>query len=240
MEINRDSAIPLWYQIASILEQEILSQEIQAEGPFATAVALSERFGVNRHTVRQALNSLADKGLVRIEKGSGLFVEKPEIDYAIGQRTRFTTNLLLNNVEPSRDIVSTSSGVAPDHVATALQLSSGAPSIILETIGKADGQPVSFSTVYLSAERFPGFAEVYQREGSITRALSHYGVDDYTRQSTKVTACLPTPRDAQLLEQPKTQPILWVQSLDIDAQHVPIVLNETRFVGERVQLVIQS
>lgn len=242
MEINRNSALPLWHQIAAILEQEILSrsQSIDASAPFATAVALSERFGVNRHTVRQALNSLADKGLIRIEKGSGTYVEPNAIDYAIGVRTRFTANLLQNNVEPSRNILSAAIGPAPDHVRTALQLPEGAQSIILETLGRADGQPVSLSTVYLSAQRFSGFDDVFQRKHSITQALRHYGIEDYTRKSTQVMACLPTPRDAQLLEQPPTQPILRVESLDVDAEHMPIVLNVTQFVGERVQLVIES
>ncbi len=240
MEINRNSVIPLWYQIATILEQEILSRSIDAREPFATAVALSERFGVNRHTVRQALNSLAGKGLIRIEKGSGTYVEPRAINYAIGLRTRFTANLLQNNVEPSRDILSTSLEPAPDHVHIALQLPEGALSLILETLGKADGQPVSLATVYLPAQRFPGFAEVYRRERSMTQALSVYGIADYTRKSTQVTACRPTPRDAQLLEQPKTQPILRVESLDVDAEHVPIVLNDTRFAGERVQLFFPS
>ncbi len=239
MELNRNSAIPLWYQIATILEQEILSRPSDVSEPFATAVALSERFGVNRHTVRQALNSLAGKGLIRIEKGSGTYVEPRAIHYAIGVRTRFSANLLQNNVEPSRDILSASVEPAPDPVRTALQLPEGGLSHILETVGKADGQPVSLSTVYLPAQRFPGFAKVYQREYSITQALHDYGIVDYTRKSTQVTACLPSTRDAQLLEQPATQPILRVESLDVDAEHRPMMFNDTRFAGERVQLLFE-
>ena len=105
MELNRDSAIPLWYQIAEILGREISNDVHRAGRQFPTESLLTGRFGVNRHTVRHAVSSLADQGLVRVEKGRGTFVEDHVIDYRIGKRTRFSANLLLGDVEPGHRLI---------------------------------------------------------------------------------------------------------------------------------------
>ncbi len=43
-----------------------------------------------RHTVRRAIAALANRGLVRAERGSGTFIEQQRIPYPIKQRTRFS------------------------------------------------------------------------------------------------------------------------------------------------------
>ena len=53
-------------------------------------IEIAERFGVNRHTVRRALATLAERGLVRAERGSGTYVEAQRIPYPIRARTRFS------------------------------------------------------------------------------------------------------------------------------------------------------
>ena len=54
------------------------------------------------------------------------------------------------------------------------------------------------------------------------------------------TRMIPTPEDARLLEQPRNQPILFVESVDLDEQGIPIVFHEVRFAGDRVQLTVES
>jgi GntR family phosphonate transport system transcriptional regulator len=240
LEIDRSSAIPLWHQIAEILEREIKSHKVPAGSQFATAEELSERFSVNRHTVRQALGSLVDKGLVRIERGFGAFVEEHIIDYSIGKRTRFSANLMKSNVEPGHRLIQITTGAAPDHVAKGLKLRARTNVILLETIGMADERPISVSSNYLPEKRFTGFGDAYQQSLSMTEALSQFGVGDYTRGRTRIHTRLPTPEDARLLEQPRNQPILFVESVDLDEQGIPIVFHEVRFAGDRVQLTVES
>ncbi len=56
--------------------------------PGETEIAETHR--VNRHTVRRALAALAERGLVRAERGSGTYVEAPRIAYPLRSRTRFS------------------------------------------------------------------------------------------------------------------------------------------------------
>ena len=66
-----------------------------------TEAELSAQFGVNRHTVRRALEELSRDGLVRVEQGRGSFVAEDVLDYNVEARTRFSEWIRKHNKEPS-------------------------------------------------------------------------------------------------------------------------------------------
>lgn len=74
--LDRDHIIPLFYQTANILRQEIL--EMKEAGRFYTERELVERFGINRITVSRALNQLVKEGYLYRIQGKGTFVRKME------------------------------------------------------------------------------------------------------------------------------------------------------------------
>lgn len=66
--------LPLWYQLAEIVKTEILGGEFAAGGRVPPEVELARRHGVSVVTVRQALKSLEDEGLISRQRGRGTFV----------------------------------------------------------------------------------------------------------------------------------------------------------------------
>mgnify|MGYP002624416304 FL=1 len=120
-----------------------------------------------------------------------------------------------------------------------LRLRKGAPAILIENVGKVDGRPISVAAHHFPAKRFPDIIEVYKREKSVTRALAHYGVVDYTRKETRVTARLPSGNESRLLELPRSQPVLVIEAINIDPEGRIIEYGWTRMAAERTQLVVQ-
>src|SRR5690242_10036862 len=82
--------VTLWRRIADDFEQAIATGAFRAGDRLPAETEIAGRFGVNRHTVRRALAALAERGLVRAERGSGTFVEAQRLAYPIGVRTRFS------------------------------------------------------------------------------------------------------------------------------------------------------
>jgi len=70
--VNR--SVPLYYQLANVLTEKILSRELHAGDRLPTEVELVEQYGISRITVRQALRLLEEEGLIRREVGRGTFV----------------------------------------------------------------------------------------------------------------------------------------------------------------------
>ncbi|NCC05600.1 MAG: UTRA domain-containing protein, partial [Proteobacteria bacterium] len=65
-------------------------------------------------------------------------------------------------------------------------------------------------------------------------------VMDYRRKSTHISSRLPTAREARILHQSKTRPVLVTESINVDPRDWPIEFCETRFASERVQFTIET
>ncbi|MDO9583419.1 MAG: phosphonate metabolism transcriptional regulator PhnF [Desulfomicrobium sp.] len=240
MELQRRSGMALWRQIQDWLEFRIKEGEMPPGSKLPTEQELAGRFGVNRHTVRRALTLLAEKELIRTEQGSGSFVREQVIDYAVGARTRFHENLLRQERKPRGELVSSGIIPATTEVARALELEKGESVIVLETLGEADGVRICLASAHFPQARFPGLDGHFRETGSVTQALRHYGVMDYRRKSTHISSRLPSAREARMLRQAKTRPVLVTASINVDPREWPIEFCETRFASERVHFIIET
>lgn len=235
----RGSGVALWRQIEAAIEAEIRAGAHRAGERLPTEFALAERFGVNRHTVRQALASLEERAIVRIEQGRGTFVHDSPIAYPVSKRTRFSEIIQRHNREPGGRLLRGETIRAEGAVAKALGLRAGTLVVLLELLGEADGQPISVSSNYFPADRVPGLVAAYADSGSITKALAECGVPDYTRKETRVRARLPSAGDARLLRQPRTRPVLVSENLNLDPAGRPIEFTVSRMSADRVLLVFE-
>ncbi len=240
MELQRKKGMALWRQIHDWIEFRILEGELAPGDRLPTEQELAVRFKVNRHTVRRSLAELEDRELIRTDHGSGSFVREHVIDYAVGRRTRFHENLLRQHRSPHGELIEALVVPAPSSIARALALQKGSGVIKLETLGRADGIPVCVASAYFPRSRFAGLEDHYRRSGSITLALRGFGVVDYRRAVTHISARMPSARDARLLGQPRNRPVLVSEGLNTDADGNPIEFCITRFASDRIQMVIEE
>ncbi|MEI9982414.1 MAG: GntR family transcriptional regulator [Aliidongia sp.] len=94
--IERGHGVAVWRQIDQSLSREIAAGDWQPGERLPTEQALAARFQVNRHTIRRAIQSMVQRGLLRVEHGRGHFIQEGVIDYVVGKRTRFSENILRN------------------------------------------------------------------------------------------------------------------------------------------------
>jgi GntR family phosphonate transport system transcriptional regulator len=238
-EPPREPGVALWRLITRAIESEIAAGSLAPGARLPTEAQLAQRFAVNRHTVRRALEELQRSGLVRVEQGRGSFVAEDSLDYEIAARTRFSEWIRRHNKEPSGSLISLREIPADSTVATALGLRIGAKVVLLERLGMADGRPVSLSAHHFPAARFPGLFARLGQGGTISEALADCGLADYRRQSTRVTARLPLPQEASLLRTPRNRPLLVTENINVDAQGAITEYGVARYPTPRVQLVFE-
>lgn len=238
--IERQTGVALWRQIADDIRAAIGNGDY-ADGRLPTEASLATRFDVNRHTVRQAIAALAREGVVETVQGRGTaVVPRRRVTYPIGSRTRFSAGLGGQVAQAATRLIASSTEAAGDELATLLRVSPGASLLRLETLGEADGMPLSRAVHWFDADRFSGLVEAYGREGSITRALAACGVPDYVRISTEISAAPATASDrADLALQPGAV-VLLTRSVNADPQGRPIQASHSRFAADRVTLSVAS
>lgn len=237
---GRRSGVTVWKQIADTLGTEIRDRVFIASGRLPSENELAIRFGVNRHTLRQAVAALEVEGLVRIEPGRGMFVQHELLDYVLSRRTRFSENLQRQGLLPSKQLLTAREIAAPERAALELKLDKGAKVLMVEMLDEANEQPIGLATAYYPAVRFVGLLEMLNDGTRTTEILRHFGVEDYVRAQSRITTQMPSDETARLLKQAVNRPVLCVECVDVDMQGQPIKYGETVFCGDRVQLVVSA
>ena len=229
---------PIYMQIAEQLRSNIQQATYQAGEKLPTEMQLAERFGVNRHTVRNAIALLKDEGLVRVDRGRGTFVAATPIKYAIGKRVRYNENLKAQGIDASYKTIRTLEMPADVAIAKALKIDIGAEVVLIERLGLANDRPISIASSYFPVELFPNLIGVWQNYDSVSklaREVYHY---DHIRHSTSISARIVQEADARLLEVPLNHPILLTESVNVNEEAVAIEYGVTRFSGEMMEMVI--
>src|SRR4051794_11417228 len=206
--VHRQDGVALWRQIAGRIQRDIASGASKPGTRLPTEAELSVRFGVNRHTVRRALEELSRDGLIRVEQGRGSFVAEDVLDYNVEARTRFSEWIRKHNKEPSGIVRQLREVTSDRRIAEALGIRTGSRVVLLERLGLADDRPVSLARHYFPATRLKGIFHALQATPRITEALRSVGIDDYLRLQTRVTARLPTQTEADLLRMARNRPVL--------------------------------
>ena len=237
--VHRQDGVALWRQIVGQIQGDIASGISKPGARLPTEAELSARFGVNRHTVRRALEELSRDGLVRVEQGRGSFVAEDVLDYNVEARTRFSEWIRKHNKEPSGIIRQLREVAADQRIATGLGVRSGSRVVLLERLGLADDRPVSLVRHYFPALRLKGMLEALQATPRITDALRAVGVEDYLRQQTRVTARLPTATEAELLRMARNRPVLTTENINVDRTGTIVEFGSGCYPTPRVQIVFE-
>jgi len=208
------AGVALWRRVADHLEHAIADGRYPVDTRLPGEIEIAQRLGVNRHTVRRAIAALADRGFVRAERGSGTYVETRRLRYPIHSRTRFSEIVGAAGREPGGRL--------------------------LASVRSVDRVPVSAATTWLPADRAPDAGRIYRDTRSLTRTLAQLGVDDFRRQSTRISAAIADAADAAWLRLAPGRPLIVVDSTDVTADGRPILTTRARLAADRIELVIET
>lgn len=239
--IDRRSGVAAWKQIADRISRAIDAGEFDATGMVPPETQLAEQFGVNRHTVRSAIAALAGDGVLRRVQGRGTLIEKrARLVYPVGRRTRFSEGLGAQAGETDIRLLAEDDSPAGAAVAAALGLAPDSMVVRLEAMSLADGVPISLATHYFAHDRFAGIGGQLRAYHSITRALAAFGIDDYVRISTEVTARMASAEEAERLALGASPIVLETVAVNADPQGVPIQYSRTLFAADRIALRLDT
>lgn len=235
--LRRNGGVAVYSQIAKLLKEEIAS--FMAPGAsLPSENELAERFGVNRHTVRRAVEDLIDEGLLERRHGKGTFVLSGPDDYLLDTKTRFTETFESMGKTASNRILRKLLVPARGGVATRLRLGEDDAVIWIESLRLANDRPVCVISHFLPQQVFPDLLAKYQGGSLHEHIAIHYKLK-LRRVESLISAVLPQGNDASLLGMAQNQPVLRVKSVNVgERDGTPLEYSLTRFRADRIQLRI--
>ncbi|MDP3892590.1 GntR family transcriptional regulator, partial [Nocardioides sp.] len=148
LNVNRNSPVPLYYQVSQHLESAIASGEIPNGTLFGNEVQLAEQLGLSRPTMRRAMQHLVDKGLIVRRRGIGTRVVQPKVRRQL-ELSSLYDDLAASGQAPSTELLELDRIEADDEIAEKLGGRSGDAVVKLVRLRSARGNPIAKMTNYL-------------------------------------------------------------------------------------------
>jgi DNA-binding GntR family transcriptional regulator len=141
-ELDRTSPVPLYFQVASRLQELIEKGEIGVGSRIENEVDLAERLGVSRPTTRRAIQYLVERGMLVRKRGVGTQVVHPKVRRPV-ELTSLYDDLVTTGRKPRTEVLDLRVRPAPDEVADALALPRGTEVTWIERLRYAGGEPLA-------------------------------------------------------------------------------------------------
>jgi len=238
--IDRASPVPFYFQLAALLEQEIVRQRWQPGERLPSESELCTQFELSRTTVRQALARLEQEGLVVPRKGIGTFVASasPRMWLLQSQEGFFQDEVTRLGRAVSSEILSRRVGELPHWAADALGLPQGAEGVVMERLRSVDGKlalcvtdclPVAQAGVVLAMD---GTQSLYER------LREEHGLE--VAGGRRLVEAVPASKQlARLLDAPVGMPLMFIESVSWDSQMRPFHSYRSWLRTDRMRVEIQ-
>ena len=199
---------------------------------------LAKKFGVSRMTLRQAIQTLVDEGILERHVGSGTYVASAKIQEKMSGITNFTDIMQAQGKVPSSKTVSYHLASPTLSEVERLELPQGNQVLRMERIRYADGLPISFETAAVPADLVEGFSKE-EITASLYHALETKGNYQLGGAHQTVTATLASERIADFLKIKRNDAILKLRQVSFLKSGRPFEYVRTQYVGSRFEFYLE-
>ena len=228
-----DPYLPRYREIEQALRARIA--DLEPGDPLPSDAALCREFGVSRMTARNAVQRLAEEGLITREPGRGSFVAVPQSHRWANRLMSFSDEMRRQGRVPrSRLLRRELRPARPDEVRD-LRLGDGEPVVALIRIRLADDLPIAVEAVALHGRCAAAVMHVDLESGSLHEALRSAGFVPARGRAT-LGAGASSDDDARLLGIPPGTPLLVERRVIVDLGGRPLESTESRYPADRYAL----
>jgi GntR family transcriptional regulator len=237
-KVDKDSLLPIYFQIEEGLKSLISSGELQPGGMIPSERELCDRYDVSRMTVRQAINNLVNDGFLIRKRGRGTFVGMGKIEQGLKGLTSFTEDMKARGMNPTSILLDFREIKATAALSAKLQIHENEWLIEMQRIRLADDIPMAYESVYLPKELVP----------ELTKEIASQSLYDYIEKEKKLVivqadqsleASVAKQKEAEILQINKGAPVLAIERTTFLTTGNPLEFVRSIYRGDRYKFKIE-
>jgi GntR family transcriptional regulator len=233
------ASVPLYVQIAETLMEQIDSGELRAGSRLPSERELAKEVGVNRMTLRQALNILEVRGLLVRRQGDGTYVTPPKIERPANDFFPFSQGMARKGYQPGASIILFERRPADIAVAKQLDIATDAMVYHGHRLRLINDEPVMLEQFNLPAARFPNFEQWDISTQSIYALMEREYNIQISRARQTFEPVIATAYEADLLGVLVGAPLMLERRLTYDQNGQIVEYTKDFYRGDRFRFVTE-
>jgi GntR family transcriptional regulator len=240
-DLTAASDLPAHTRIEHWLAALIESGQLHPGCQLPPELDMAGDLGISRMTLRQALSSLATRGLLEPRRGryGGNFVTEPRFDYNLTGLPGFTEQMRTAHVEAGARVVHATTRTAPDDVRTGLRLKRGDQVHEVIRVRSANGLSIALEETYIPASLFPDLLSRNLTNSLYELMNRGYGLGPHSAEEL-VEPAIATEFQAELLDIEPGRPLLLVIRTSFTIDGTPVEFAHDYFRPDRTRLRLRS
>lgn len=203
--VDRNSPVPLYFQVAARLEEMIESGTLPAGTRLENEIDLADQLGLSRPTMRRAIEYLVDRGLLVRKRGVGTQVVHTKVRRPV-ELTSLYDDLAKTGQKPQTRVLSFTVEPASDALALELGIPEGTEIYVFERLRYSGDEPLALMRNHVPARLLRLTPEDLETHG-LYDLLRAAGVTlRIAKQS--IGARVATAAEARSLQESKGAPLL--------------------------------
>lgn len=236
MNLDSNSSIPLYKQLADILIHQIESGKLPVGSKIPTEDELSTNYNISRVTVRKAMEELSSSCYIERKPGKGTFVSEKKIERSISALISFTEMCQMQGLKASAKTLRLDIIEPTEEEQSRMKLNPQDKIIVLERLRYADDRPVTIEISKFPEDCFFLFEENLTNN-SLYSILRKHNINP--SKSVKTLEIVQANyKESKLLNIPKNHPLLCVSSEVSDANGEHLHLSKQLSVADKFKLII--
>lgn len=235
--LKQDAITPLYVQLMEELETSIRNGVYKPGDKIMTEAEMAKEYGVSLITVRKAVGSLMEKGLVVRKQGKGTFVTKPKYSRNMKKLQSFTEMCEQMGVKPGAQVLENRLIMADKKVADRLGIEPGSNVVYISRLRLADGEPVQVEKSYFPL-KYAFLLEEDLNNGSMFECLKEKAGAKVASSEKMIELCRATAEEAALMDVKKGDYLLFVKSTAYDENGEPMYAGIQLINGDRFSLYV--
>jgi DNA-binding GntR family transcriptional regulator len=223
ISIDRTSPVPLYHQLAEQLTAAISGGTLRPGDPFENEIAMSDRLGLSRPTVRRAISELVNKGLLVRRRGIGTTVANQMV-HRKAELTSLYDDLVREGRTPRTDVLALSCEAYDDRAAEVLGLPPGSPLVSIVRLRYAGDLPLAILRNWLPPAMNDLTAAELEADG-LYAVLRARGIRP-TVARQRIGARNATAEERRTLHMSKAEPLVTMTRSAYDADGSPVEFGD--------------
>jgi len=232
---GNDARIPYYVQVAETLRRRIMTDEYMEDSLIPPVPELEKEFNVSNITIRKALETLTQDGLLRRKRGVGTIVQKCEQSLVVFELSGDFRRLVrsIEDLPVELEVLEIKIVPCPNHVRRMLSYGPEAQVLRVMKIRKHGGKPLSYYVHYLDPALYSKIKKEKAEQKTFVDLFEELTKTKLTSLKQRIEAVIADIDLSGFLQVRFGLPLFFTENLYLTNDGKPVLLTQNYYRGDK-------